>query len=141
MNAEQISDLARIRSRGVNALERQWLVSLQRLSSAGLYEAGERSIATACHSPTALDSLLRRLGPNPAAELTRLLEECDASPQGLEQWLEAVECVYKWLDERSRKANLGQVVGYLSCCCAASPDTDLKWTASEMLRQYGMDRA
>jgi hypothetical protein len=141
MNAEKMHDHARIRSRGVNALERQWLVSLQRLSSAGLDEIGERSIATACQSPTALDSLLRRLGANPAGELKRLLEECDASPQGLEQWLVAVECVYKWLDERARKAELGQVIGYISCCSAANPDSDLARTAEDMLRQYGMDRA
>ncbi|MBN1404062.1 MAG: hypothetical protein JW942_06305 [Opitutales bacterium] len=140
MNEDDIRAIARERARGINALERQWLLSIGRLASIGLDGDVEKTIIGACKGPASLDRLLRRLGKDAAAELKLLMSECDQSVHGLGVWIEATEVIYDWLDDNKRTASLEQVLGYLSCCAAGSPDTDLKWTASEMLRQYGMDR-
>ncbi|MFA5256737.1 MAG: hypothetical protein WC360_01185 [Opitutales bacterium] len=140
MTKDEINALALKKARGSNALERQWTLTLARLCSSGLDDATIEMLAMASPGPAIMDRLTRHLGQDANAAARLLLAECDASAHGLPQWMEALDALYTWLEERSRTATLERALGYISCCCAAAPDADLKWTVGDMLRQFGMDR-
>jgi len=140
MTTDEINALARAKAKGSNALERQWLLTLQRLQSTGLSDELTHVLIEASASPNLLDRLARRLGDDPAARIKLLMEDCDNSPHALPKWIDAMDALYAWLEERGRTASMEQVIGYISCSSAGAPDTDLKWTVLQMLDQYGMDR-
>jgi hypothetical protein len=140
MTVETLSALAQQKARGSAALEKQWIVALHRLASSGVSDEVFTRLAGAGGSPAAISRLARLLSEDAEADAATLFANCDASCHGLDQWIDALDALYGWLEKRSRHETFSKSLGYLSCASQAAPDARLAWVAIQMLDQYGMDK-
>jgi hypothetical protein len=114
---------------------------MERLASTGLCEADLMRLFAASSTPAILSRLAGRLSGDAVAAFGAIKTSCDASSHSLPQWLDALDVVYAWLEERGRTTPLNNAVGYIACTSVAAPDENLAKAARRMLDQYGMDRA
>ena len=141
MTTEAMRQVAQSRAQGSAALEKQWLLALQRLASTGLGARDLERLCAAAASPTVISRLARLLSGDAPAALGTITESCDSSRHGLAQWLDALDALYAWLEAHSRTTPLGNACGYIACTSVAAPEENLAKAVRRMLDQYGMDRA
>lgn len=140
MTVESLTAIAKNKARGLSSLERQWLLALQRLYSAGLSEEVFSKLADAASSPQVANRLAKLLSGDARSGVEALFANCDASRHGLDQWLESLDALYTWLEKHGRKEGYEKCIGYISCSSEAAPEARLPWVVVQMLEQYGMDR-
>ncbi len=72
-----------------------------------------------------------------------LFELIDTSDFTLSDWLNAIECLCRWLKERDQKIDFFSLLKYLECCVASSEAQASGQTlfelAQNMLRVYGYE--
>ena len=75
----------------------------------------------------------------------RFLDEVDESSFSLQQWVEALNRLVCWLDQRELRLKLEDQIGYVSCAAESASVgpgfSDLPELLDEMLETYGCDRA
>lgn len=140
MTVEILTALAHGKARGSAALEKQWVLALQRLASSGVTDAVFAKLAAAASSPSAVSRLARLLCGDAEAGSDVLFANCDASSHGLEQWIDALDSLSEWLEKHGRHETLMKCLGYISCASEGSPEVSLPWVVVQMLEQYGMDK-
>lgn len=139
MIPDGLGALAKEKSHGSAALEKQWALALQRLRSSHIREDDFAKLVAAANSPGALSRLAGLLADGSATPGDLFLS-CDDSSHGLDQWIEALEVVCVWLDRKGRRETLAKSIGYVSCSSQAAPEAKLSWIVAQMLDQYGMDK-
>ncbi len=96
-------------------------------------------------SPKILAWMHARFEGQGAESLRQLIEEADASPFPLSQWVEALMVLDHWLLSRGLIADAGDQIGYLSCAAAsatASANLEaLPALVESMLADFGFERA
>jgi hypothetical protein len=140
MTAETLNALAKEKAKGSFSLEKQWGLALQRLFSAGLPEGIFLKIAAAASTPQTANRVAKLLSGDARDGVSALFDYCDASHHGLDQWLDALDVLYVWLEKNGRNEPFGKCLGYISCSSESAPEARLPWIVSQMLEQYGMDR-
>lgn len=73
------------------------------------------------------------------------LKEVDDSEFEMSQWIEAIEFLFSWLEQRKKAADFKTICGYLNCC-AQAPDNKLHQryfvdVLKDFLDRYGFERA
>lgn len=139
MTAETLKAVAKNKAKGSFSLEKQWELALQRLLSVGLSEAVFCKIADAASSPKTANRIAKLLSGDARTGVSTLFASCDASRHGLDQWLDALDSLYTWLERTGRNETFEKCLGYISCSSEAAPDARLPWVVLQMLEQYGMD--
>ena len=126
-----------------------WTVALEK--SAGLIDRGWLTenqlvpLAKAALAPRQLLVLVDYAARQPQGRpgITDLFDRVDESDYTLTDWLKAIESFHDWISSRTISTDLDMLLGYISCCTEANPNSptelNLKETVLEMLEQYGFE--
>lgn len=139
MDALEIRELAKKRSGGSRAVAAQWELALTRLVSTGPGDDDAKNIFHAARSPSQLSRLAAMLGGGEGRALRGLIASCDESAHSLSDWLDALDVLLAWLDERHIRVTAVRAAGYVSCSSQAAPGESLPSTVKRMLEDYGFD--
>jgi hypothetical protein len=144
-----ITQLSKTLSAKLNQPEVLWSVALEK--AAGLVKqnwisvAAFEQLANAAKSPKQLlviTDYASKTGPDDSYD-SMMISQVDESNYSLGSWLEAIETFHNWIMEHSKSTDLETLLGFLSCCTEANPNTPtepkLKEVVLEMLEQYGFD--
>lgn len=95
--------------------------------------------------PLLKDYVATHFSGDDAVLLELLFSEAEERPYPLQQWLEALVLVDRWLDQRGLSLPLEDQIGYVACSAEAGTAyatlTQLSVQVSEMLENYGCDAA
>lgn len=139
MDTLEIHDLSGKRSAGSRAAAAQWELALARLVSTGADEADAKCAFRAAKSPSQLSRLATMLGNGEGRALRDLIASCDESTHSLSDWLDALDVLHNWLEERHIRATAVRQIGYVACSSESAPEEALTPMVKRMLEDYGFD--
>ena len=141
MDLVRMEALAGGKSGGASSALAQWRIALGRLLSTGVSDEEAERLLSAEKSPAALSRLARAMEGGGARASSAIFADCDASAHPLSDWLEGVDILLLFLEERGKRAGAIRASGYVSCSSAAAPEAKLPATVRAMLEQYGFDES
>ena len=98
----------------------------------------------AAPSPEAAERVIALLdtfapAPRQPAAFALLAESVDETPDGLSEWVEALDRLIRWTRERERTLTLPGALGYVSCCSDSQASNPVRLPLSEVLEQMLAD--
>jgi hypothetical protein len=149
MAKEQIRALAKANAARRTQPEALWLIALETLSGlvdhAHLSRSQMETLAGTANSPRHLIILLEyaRKSSSTPSTLSDLIEQSDASPYSLADWLEALEVFHDKLSSDGRSTTLPMAWGFISCSTEANPHTaslqSLASIVDQMFDEFGFE--
>jgi len=139
MTEAELKTAAVAKARGSAALEKAWLTAILRMASTGICDDSLRKLSGASSSPVAFSRLAARIASDVDSNVSKIANACDQSCHSLEDWLEAIDAIYDWLEKRSRATPFYNAVGYVACASEVSKNESLPKAVKKMLDEYGVD--
>jgi hypothetical protein len=140
MTEAQLMTMALTKARNSTALEHEWSAALARMASSGVSDGNMQRLFEASASPVVFSRLARMISGDADDKFAAIAKACDRSCHSLEEWLEAIDAVFGWLENRSRTTTLENAIGYVACTSAVSNNENLPQSVKKMLEEYGVDR-
>jgi hypothetical protein len=123
--------------RGNLSLKLAWLVALNRLSSAGVSVEDRTRICRACPEPRFAIRFSALLGDTPGDESLRgWFEAINESAYPENQWYEAIDLCFAWLEDNGRRGTLQGLTGYLECSASSQGSTGNPESLPEIVASF-----
>lgn len=134
--------MARERSGGMVSLQLAWSAALNKLSSAKILDVNAELIAQGCRAPRDVELITTMIGSGSGAD-ELLSKIADESAYSLEDILNGLIALCRFLDRDRRQTSMKVAVGYIRCCedsvDSYSGLTTLAEVVEQMLEEHGFE--